>query len=101
MFKTSTGKQVNAMITLTFVFLFIGFVVVLLGTNFLALNYQKQRIRQSAEKRGWRVLTISYRYKFNLVRRQDFEVDFTDGQGRAQSATCWLIGIFDDVHWNG
>ncbi len=89
------------MIALTFVILFIGFVVVVVGANILSLNYQKQKIRQSAEKRGWRVLTISYRYKFNLISRQDFEVDFTDGLGRAQSATCWLIGIFDDVHWIG
>ena len=89
------------MIAITFVILFIGFVVVVVGVNILGINYQKQKIRQSAEKRGWRVGTISYRYKFNLVRRQDFEVDFTDEQGRAQRATCWLIGILDDVHWNG
>jgi hypothetical protein len=81
------------------VFLFICF---LIGANFLAINYLKQKIHRSAEKKGWRIVNILYHYTPGWDKDysfQKFEVDFIDEQGRNQKGACRLRGPFSAVDW--
>ena len=82
------------------IFLFIIFII---GANILVINYQKQKIRRSAEKKDLRILSISYHYSPGWGKDygfQKFEVDFIDEQGRNQKGTCRLRGLFSAVNWD-
>ena len=94
------GEEVDMGISIfIIVILLLVFVV---GANILGRNFQKRKIRRSAEKKGWKDLNISYHSLFgwdNPYGYQNYDVNFVDEQGQRRSARCQLRGPWSDVDW--
>jgi len=89
-------------IVIAVVFLFFLVVVFSIGANLFLINLQKQKIRVSAEKKGWQTLNISYHFLFgwdNPYGYQNYDVDLVNEKGQAQSTKCKLRGPWSDVDW--
>jgi len=89
----------NMIMIASIIFLFAVFII---GANILVVNYQKQKIRGSAEKRGWKIQNISYRLSVGWnsdYGYQKFDVNFMDEKGRIQNYVAKLRGLFSDVDW--
>ena len=88
-------------ISIAIIIVLLAFFVI--GATMLVIQYQKEKIRQSAEKKGWRIQNISYRLTVgwrNASGIQEFVVRFMDEKGRSQSCTCRMRGPFSDVDWS-
>ena len=88
------------MITISIIILILAIFIV--GANTLTIRYQKQKIRGSAEKKGWKIINISYRFSLgdNAFGYQKYDVDFVNEKGFTQNGTCKLRGLFSGVDWS-
>jgi hypothetical protein len=69
------------------------------GLNYLAINYEKGKIRKYAEERGVNILSISFRLVFTTDNLQRFEVEYQDQKGSLRKCTC-KTGMFSRVFWD-
>jgi hypothetical protein len=83
--------------------IFLLFVCIAIALNFAIINYEKQKIRQSAERHGWTVQNIAFSWaiRFGGGRGgpQYFDVDYTDEKGQSQSCTC-RTALISGVEWD-
>ena len=88
------------MISISIIILFLA--VFIIGANILTIRYQKQKIRGSTEKKGWKIINISYQFSLgdNAYGYQKYNGNFVDEKGFTQNVTCKLRGLFSGVDWS-
>lgn len=80
------------------VFFFIG-VGIIIFLVILMIDYEKQKIRNSAEANGWIVLKISYSHQFSTDGPRRYNVDYKDDEGHAHTRYCYT-SLFGAVDWD-
>ncbi len=79
-------------------YFFIG-VGIIIFLVYLMIDYEKQKIQNSAEANGLRVLRISYSHQFSSEGPRRYIVDYKDDEGHDHRRYCYTT-LFGTVDWD-